>query len=96
MRSALKEAALRAPGVLDRPTREAIMGGAPVEGPLGDYAAAVRDHAHRVTDAQVAALSAAGVSGDAIYEATVSAAIGAGLLRFEKARAAMEAADEGP
>ena len=49
--------------------------------------------ANRVTDEQVAALSAAGLSDDAIFEATVSAALGASLMRFERARAAMEEAN---
>jgi len=93
LRAALCEAVLGAPGQLERSRREAIVKGEAVEGPLGAYVAAVREHAYRVTDEQVAALSAAGLSDDAIFEATVSAALGASLMRFERARAAMEEAN---
>ena len=93
LRNALREAVLSAPGALDRAGREAIMNGQPLEGALGAYVATVREHAWRVTDEQVAALSASGVSDDDIFEATVAAAIGASLLRFERAQAALEATD---
>ncbi len=36
-----------------------------------------------MTDADVEALKAAGLSEDEIFEATVAAAVGAGLARFE-------------
>jgi alkylhydroperoxidase family enzyme len=47
------------------------------------YLEKVRLHAYRVTDADVEALKAAGLSEDDIFEATVAAAVGAGLARFE-------------
>ena len=47
------------------------------------YAAAVRRHAYRVTDAQVEALRAAGLSEDDVFELTVAAAVGAGLDRLD-------------
>ncbi len=96
LRKALRDAAVEAKGALTRREREAILEGATPEGPLGAYVEAVREHAYAITDAQVAALSASGASDDAIFEATVSAALGAGLARFERARAAMEAADADP
>ena len=47
------------------------------------YAATVRRHAYRVTDAQVEALRAADLSEDDIFELTVAAAVGAGLDRLD-------------
>jgi alkylhydroperoxidase family enzyme len=46
------------------------------------YLEKVRLHAYRVTDADVAALREAGLSEDEIFEATVAAAVTAGLERF--------------
>ena len=48
-----------------------------------DYAETVRKHAYRVTDAQIAALRAAGLSEDDVFEVTVAAAVGAGLERLD-------------
>jgi len=47
------------------------------------YVDKVRLDAWRVTDADVEALRAAGLSEDEIYEATVAAAVSAGLDRLE-------------
>ena len=47
------------------------------------YVEKVRQHAWRVTDADVEALRAAGLSEDEIFEATVAAAVSAGLDRLE-------------
>jgi len=57
----------------DRPPPPAALG----------YVDTVRRHAFRVTDAQVEALSAAGLSEDEIFELTVAAAVGAGLERLD-------------
>ena len=46
------------------------------------YLETVRLHAYRVTDDDVARLREAGLSEDEIFEATVAAAVGAGLERF--------------
>lgn len=93
LRTAFRDAVLRYQGALSGPERSAIMNGDTPAGPLGEYVATVRDHAYRVTDAQIAALSGAGLSEDAIFEATVSAAVGASLWRLDKVYAAVEAAD---
>jgi alkylhydroperoxidase family enzyme len=50
---------------------------------LDDWVTKAHEHAYDVTDADVAALRRAGYSEDAIFEATVAAAVGAGLARFE-------------
>ena len=46
------------------------------------YVSTVRKYAYRVTDAQVDAMRAAGLSEDDIFELTVAAAAGAGLDRL--------------
>ena len=57
---------------------------------MASYLQKVRHCAYRVTDEDVAALSEAGFSEDEIFEQTVSAAVGAGLLRLEAGLRAME------
>jgi hypothetical protein len=61
---------------------------------LAAYVATVARHAYRVTDAQVAGLLAAGHSEDVVFEVTVSAALGAGLARWERGLAALEGAND--
>jgi alkylhydroperoxidase family enzyme len=58
-------------------------GAAPAE--MDAYLQKVHRHAYRVTDADVAALKAAGCSEDAIFEQTVAAAIAEGLYRLDAA-----------
>ena len=50
-----------------------------------DYLTKVRTRAYTVTDADVEALKAAGLSEDEIFEQTVAAAIGEGLRRWDAA-----------
>ena len=47
------------------------------------YLEKVRLHAYRVTDGDVEALLASGLSEDEVFEATVAAAVAAGLARFD-------------
>lgn len=54
------------------------------------YVDTVRRHAYRVTDGQVAALRAAGLSEDDIFELTVAAAVGAGLERLDAGMNALQ------
>lgn len=54
---------------------------------LGAYLEKVRTHAYKVTDADVAALKAAGSTEDEIFEQTVAAAISEGLRRLDAAAA---------
>ena len=53
---------------------------------LAPYVEKVRERAYTVTDEDVTALKAAGLSEDEIFEATVSVAITEGLRRLEAAR----------
>ena len=52
---------------------------------MAGYLRKVHERAYTVTDADVEALKAAGLSEDEIFEQTVAAAIGEGLLRLDKA-----------
>ena len=63
--------------------RQAAARGEPVPQELEAWVAKVRERAYTTTDADVAALRAAGYSEDQIFEATVAAAVGAGLERFD-------------
>jgi alkylhydroperoxidase family enzyme len=62
----------------------AIVAAAPAPPPaLEPYLAKVRSGAHAVTDADVAALTAAGCSDDEIFEHTTASAIAEGLRRLD-------------
>jgi alkylhydroperoxidase family enzyme len=52
---------------------------------MSPYLAKVRERAYTVTDSDVDALKAAGLTEDEIFEQTVAAAIGQGLRRLDKA-----------
>jgi hypothetical protein len=54
------------------------------EEPLTSYLATVTLQAHEVTDEDVQRLRGAGLSEDAIFELTVSTALGAALMRLER------------
>ena len=50
---------------------------------LADYLGKVRSRAYTVTNADVAALTAAGVSEDEIFEQTIAVAVTEGLRRLD-------------
>jgi alkylhydroperoxidase family enzyme len=75
-------------GVLDR-LRAVAAATAPAPSELDPYLAKVRDRAFTVTDADVDALKAAGISEDEIFEQTVAVAIREGLRRFDTAERAI-------
>ncbi len=54
------------------------------------YVNKVALHAYKITDADIEALRRAGYSEDAIFEMTVSAALGAGMIRLERGLAALK------
>ncbi len=56
---------------------------------LASYLAKVHERAFTVTDADVEALKAAGLSEDEIFEQTVAAAISEGLRRLDRAAEAI-------
>jgi hypothetical protein len=61
-----------------------VLRGRPAPGPdlpepLGPYVAKVRDQSYRVTDADIEALKASGLTEDEIFELTIATAVGAAL-----------------
>ena len=87
----VRSAVVSSPGSLAPKIRQAISEGAYVSGPLGTFAQKVSEHAFMVNDDDIAALHRAHYSDDQIFEAAVSAALGAGLYRLERVRAALHA-----
>ena len=86
------DAVLGDAGALPRATRLALATGSGIPPELEAYAHKVARHAYRVTDRDVDALRAAGYDDDAIFEVTVSVALGAGLHRRDVGLAALERA----
>lgn len=79
----LRRSVLSEPGTLDPSVRRAICDGLEVPAPLENYVRKVIEHdAHTVGDEDIAGLHRAGYTDDQIFEATVSAALGAGLYRL--------------
>ena len=66
--------------------RAVVANTAPARPELARYLAQVRQQAYAITDADVEALKAAGVSEDEIFEQTVAVAIDEGLRRLDTAR----------
>ena len=64
-------------------------GGGNVPPALAAYVDKVARHAYKVTDEDVGRLQQAGHSDDALFEVTVSAALGAALGRLERGMAAL-------
>ena len=79
----LRHAVTSSPASLSPVVRQTITAGRNVSGPLGSYVRKVAEHAHQITDDDIAALHAADHTDDEIFEATVSAALGAGLFRLD-------------
>ena len=83
MLSRLRNSVLTGPGALTPSIRQSICEGREMSGALGAYVKKVVDYAYLVTDEDIAELHRAHYSDDQIFEATVSAALGAGILRLE-------------
>ena len=62
---------------------------------LRDYVDTVSLHAHRITDEDIQALRRAGYSEDALFELSLSVAVGAGLARLERGLAALRGNEGG-
>jgi len=87
----LRYAVVSGPGSLAPAIRQAISEGNYVSGPLGTFAQKVSEHAFMVNDDDIGELHRANYSDDQVFEATVSAALGAGLYRLERVRAVLYA-----
>ena len=79
----LRHAVLRGPGSLPSHVRQAISEGAKLSGPLEVFVQKIAAGASALTDDDIAELHRAHYTDDQIFEAIVSAAVGAGLFRLE-------------
>ncbi|GAC1349973.1 MAG: hypothetical protein NVSMB27_28110 [Ktedonobacteraceae bacterium] len=99
----LIDAVLTTPGDTEPDLRYAIearaahQGGRPIYSEEGEvpseltrFVDKVALHAYKVTDADIEALRKAGYSEDAIFEITLSAALGAGAARLERGLLALK------
>jgi hypothetical protein len=86
---ALRRALLDSKGQRDDATRRAAMAGT-LDGDLGTLVKKIRDDASAITDEDIATLTRAGHSDDALLEVIVCAAFGAGDLRLAAAKRAIE------
>ena len=91
---ALHQRTTQGKGVLSAEERSAIAAGADVPDALQTYIEKIQKHAYKVVDEDVAGVKAAGYSEDAIFEATICAAVGAGMNRWQAALAALESGEE--
>jgi hypothetical protein len=93
---ALRQRVLNGPGDTPAALRgmaaSAAVGGA-ADGPAGALARQIGEASFRTTDAQVAAVRAAFGGERATFEIVAAAAMGAGLLRWQRGLAAIEEAD---
>jgi hypothetical protein len=87
--TAVRRSVFDGPAHTDPAFRRAAADGRPLPDPWGAYAAKVRDHSYRVSDADVAALKETGCTEDEIFEITVAAAMGAALHRLDAGLAAL-------
>lgn len=87
----LRHAVVSGPGSLAPDIRQAISEGAYNSSPLGAFAQKVAEHAFMVNDDDIRELHRAHYSDDQIFEAAVSAALGAGLYRLECVLTALRA-----
>ena len=79
----LRYAVVSGPGSLAPDIRQAISEGTYSSSPLGAFAQKVAAHAFTVSDDDIRELHRTHYSDDQIFEAAVSAALGAGLYRLE-------------
>ena len=100
-RAAALRAQVRSSGGTTDPTlRRAVLaqvgGGPNASEPYAALAKQIADAAYRVTDAQVAEVRRVSGSDKAAYEIIMTAAIGAGLLRFDRAMLVVKDASDAP
>ena len=93
-RKALVTRILEGDGKASRAQRRAAFENAGPTGQLGTLIDKVARHAHQVTDDDIAAAKAMGLSEDQIFEMVVCAAIGQSTRQYDAALAALSAASE--
>lgn len=79
----LQHAVFSGPGTLDAAVRYAAGAGTHISGALGQYVSKVSQRDYKALDRCIADLRLEGYSEDQIFEATVSAALGAGVKRLQ-------------
>ena len=83
MMKRLQDAAFSGPGTLDSSVRQAVGAGAQISGALGPYVRKIWRRDYQGIDNCIADLRSEDYSDDQIFEATVSAALGAGVWRLQ-------------
>jgi alkylhydroperoxidase family enzyme len=91
-RTALLARILEGDGKASRMQRCAAFDKSEVASPAGTLIQKVGEHAYEVTDEDVSAARASGLSEDQIFEVVVCAAIGQASRQYDTALAALEAA----
>ena len=94
-RRALVARILEGDGRASHAERRAAFENAGLNEPLSTLVDRVANQAHRVTDEDIAAARASGLSEDEIFELVVCAAIGQAARQYDAAFAALEAATRG-
>jgi alkylhydroperoxidase family enzyme len=92
LRKAVVERALEGPGKAAPEQRRAAFANQGVAPAVRTLIDKVTNHAYKVTDEDVAAAKAAGVSEDEIFELAVCASLGQATRQLEAALAALDAA----
>jgi hypothetical protein len=92
MRDAVTRSVLDGPATTASDTRKAAAANAGLDGPRKAFVDKVTRAAYKVTDEDVAALKAAGVSEDEIFELAVCASLGEAGRQLDAALAALEQA----
>jgi alkylhydroperoxidase family enzyme len=93
-RTALVARILEGDGKAPRIQRRAAFDNAELATPLNRLIDKVSKHAYRVTDEDIAAVKASGLSDDQIFEMIVCAAIGLAGRQYDQALQALKAATE--
>ena len=93
-RKALTSRILEGDGAASHTARRQAFENATAHGPLGTLVDKVVKGAHGVTDADVGAVRAAGLSEDQIFELVICAAVGEATRQHDAAMAALEAASK--
>jgi alkylhydroperoxidase family enzyme len=75
---------------------DTITPGSGLPAAVGKYVDNIAIHAYRVTDADIEAMRRVGFSEDAIFEITLSAALGAGIARLERGLQAVRGDTDAP
>jgi alkylhydroperoxidase family enzyme len=91
-RKALTKRILEGAGKASPSERRSAFNNSGVAGPVGALVDKVARHAYWVTDEDIAAARASGLSEDQVFEILVCAAIGQATRQYDTALAALEAA----